>query len=48
MALILQHQVFDPDSYSAPVVGISAELADHDSGEHQHQRAESSMHHVAV
>ncbi|HGM5489446.1 TPA: helix-turn-helix transcriptional regulator [Serratia fonticola] len=40
VALISQHQVFDPDSYSAAVVGISAELADHDSGEHQHQRAQ--------
>ena len=48
MALILQHQVFDPDSYFAPVVGISAELAEHDSGVHQHQGPRSSMLHVVV
>ena len=40
MALISQHQVFDPDNYPTPVVGISADLTDHDSGEHQHQRAQ--------
>jgi AraC-like DNA-binding protein len=31
---------FDPDSFSAPVVGIAAALGDHDSGLHQHQRGQ--------
>lgn len=40
MAQISQHELFDPDSYLAPVVGICSELAEHDSTEHQHQRAQ--------
>lgn len=40
MARISQHDHFDPDSYSASVIGICAELAAHDSTEHQHQRGQ--------
>ena len=32
MALIQQHHPFDPDRLPAPVLGIAAELAEHDSG----------------
>ncbi len=31
---------FDADAWSAPVLGIAASLADHDSGWHQHARAQ--------
>ena len=34
------HTTFNPDIYTAPVVGIAATLGDHDSGLHQHERAQ--------
>ena len=40
MALIQQHHPFDPDRLPAPVLGIAAELAEHDSGLHWHQRSQ--------
>ncbi|MCK1793156.1 AraC family transcriptional regulator [Pseudomonas violetae] len=40
MAWLDPHATFDPDSYCAPVIGIAATLGDHDSGLHQHQRAQ--------
>jgi hypothetical protein len=40
MALIAQRDAFDPDSWPAPVLGIAAELANHDSKEHCHRRAQ--------
>lgn len=43
MALIQQHHPFDPDRLPAPVLGIAAELAEHDSGLHWHQRRSCCM-----
>lgn len=40
MALIAQRDAFEPDSWPAPVLGIAAELANHDSKEHRHRRAQ--------
>ncbi|HEJ8087414.1 TPA: helix-turn-helix transcriptional regulator [Serratia liquefaciens] len=40
MALIAQRDAFEPDSWPAPVLGIAAELANHDSKEHCHRRAQ--------
>lgn len=40
MPLIPAAASFDPDSFSSAVIGIAAELADHDSFSHQHQRSQ--------
>ena len=40
MAWLDAHAPFDPDSFSAPVVGIAAALGVHDSGMHRHQRGQ--------
>ena len=40
MAWLDAHAPFDPDSFSAPVVGIAATLGVHDSGMHRHQRGQ--------
>lgn len=40
MAFITQQDVFDPDILPAPLLGIAAELAKHDSEEHEHRRAQ--------
>lgn len=40
MAWLQPHAHFDADAWSAPVLGIAASLADHDSGWHQHARAQ--------
>jgi hypothetical protein len=39
MAWLQPDAHFDADAWSAPVLGIAASLADHDSGWHQHARA---------
>ena len=36
MAWLTQQDSFDTDWYSAPVIGIAAEMGQHDSGIHQH------------
>ncbi|AOM40828.1 AraC family transcriptional regulator [Xenorhabdus hominickii] len=36
MAWLRQSDHFDPDSLNVPVVGIAAEMGQHDSGSHQH------------
>ncbi|QIH09775.1 MULTISPECIES: helix-turn-helix transcriptional regulator [unclassified Pseudomonas] len=40
MAWIEPQARFDPDAFTAPVVGIAATLGDHDSGLHQHRRGQ--------
>lgn len=40
MAWLQPHTHFDAGAWSAPVLGIAASLADHDSGWHQHARAQ--------
>lgn len=35
---IAQDEIFDPDRFDDPVVGIAADLGVHDSGRHRHQR----------
>lgn len=40
MAWIDARATFNPDIYAAPVIGIAATLGDHDSGLHQHERAQ--------
>lgn len=40
MAWLDAHTLFDPDRHPAPVIGIAATLAHHDSGPHQHQRGQ--------
>ncbi|MCW1245891.1 helix-turn-helix transcriptional regulator [Pseudomonas sp. SAICEU22] len=40
MAWLNAHARFDPDSHSAPVVGIAATLDHHDSGWHDHLRGQ--------
>jgi hypothetical protein len=40
MAWLQPDAHFDADAWSAPVLGIAASLADHDSGWHQHARAQ--------
>jgi AraC-like DNA-binding protein len=40
MAWLDAHAHFDPDSFTAPVIGIAATLGDHDSGMHRHQRGQ--------
>lgn len=40
MAWLQPDTHFDADAWSAPVLGIAASLADHDSGWHQHARAQ--------
>ncbi|MBD2812385.1 helix-turn-helix transcriptional regulator [Xenorhabdus sp. Vera] len=36
MAWLQQSDHFDPDSFNMPVIGIAAEMGQHDSGFHQH------------
>ncbi|PHM39471.1 putative transcriptional regulator [Xenorhabdus mauleonii] len=36
MAWLQQSDHFDPDSFNIPVIGIAAEMGQHDSGFHQH------------
>ncbi|MDX9673860.1 MULTISPECIES: AraC family transcriptional regulator [unclassified Pseudomonas] len=40
MAWLDAHATFDPDHFSAPVIGIASTLGDHDSGLHCHQRGQ--------
>ncbi|MFJ7285246.1 AraC family transcriptional regulator [Pseudomonas sp. NPDC099000] len=40
MAWLDAHTRFNPDRYSASVVGIAATLGDHDSGLHRHERGQ--------
>jgi len=40
MAWLDAHASFDPDHFSAPVIGIASTLGDHDSGLHCHQRGQ--------
>jgi len=40
MAWLQPDAHFDADAWSAPVLGIASSLADHDSGWHQHARAQ--------
>ena len=40
MALINEHTPFDADAISAYVVGIAADVGQHDSGMHQHNKGQ--------
>lgn len=40
MAIIDKHTQFDPDHLPASVVGIAADVGNHDSGLHQHQKGQ--------
>lgn len=40
MAWLNADSLFNPDHFSAPVIGIGALLGDHDSGLHQHRRGQ--------
>ncbi|MCF9378034.1 AraC family ligand binding domain-containing protein, partial [Vibrio parahaemolyticus] len=40
MAIIDQQTSFDPDRLPACVVGIAADIGNHDSGLHQHQKGQ--------
>lgn len=40
MAWLDSRARFDPDAFTAPVIGIAATLGNHDSGLHQHQRGQ--------
>lgn len=40
MAWLAANASFDPDNFTAPVIGIGALLGEHDSGLHHHQRGQ--------